>query len=403
MSAPASVNAPGARRLGWLLAASQAAETALDALMLARFVEHLGSGSLPLALAMRAGLDAVGSLLAERLLVGVGAAQRIAGAMVLGALLCGMSLAVPHQTWAIYAGFVGCSLVSRQRSIDFGVLTLDRLPRGRRVHHLPAIYAFGRLGALLSGGLLLLAGAHAVVAGAAAVCFLGAMTAAWRLRGAENEDPSVPVSVAASPGSHAMLAALMIGALALAAGRVALITQSGGILERAFDEHTLVRVLGGYGVVTTLLSLLLQVSYLKRWLAAGRLEWVNGVWGLGYLLGQLGLTLTSAVSPGLAVPLALGARWVDGELRAALRGPVTNLLYEVMPAVDRRRARTWVIGVTVPLGGLIAGLTLNRLGSPPVLAWTGAAAGVCVGISTLIQGRLWGRARVGLSIDRDQS
>ncbi|MEZ4234164.1 MAG: hypothetical protein R3B89_33630 [Polyangiaceae bacterium] len=402
MSGPASLHTQGARRLGLLLASAQAGETALDALMLARFVEQIGATALPLALAMRAGVDAVGSVLAERLLGRFPAARRIAAMMALGGALCVLSLVV-REAWAIYVGFVGCSLVTRQRSIDFGVLTLERLPRGRREHHLPGVYALGRVGALLSGGVLLIAGAHAVVALLAAFGFLAATVAAGGAAGADSPDPAAPASVTESQGSHGMLTALMLGALALAAGRVALITQSGGILERAFDEHTLVRVLGGYSVVTALVSLLLQISFLRRWLSGGQLEWVNGIWGLGYLLGQLGLALTSGVSPGLAVPLALGARWVDGELRAALRGPVTNLLYEVMPARDRRRARTWVIGVTVPLGGLVAGLALNQVGSSPVLAWTGGVAGLCVGISTLIQGRLWARSRVGLSIGRDQS
>ncbi len=368
MGGPTSVSAPGARRLGWLLASAQAGETALDALMLARFVEHIGSAGLPLALAVRAGLDALGSLLAERFLGGFGAAQRITGAMFLGAGLCALSLFAGHASWAIYIGFIGCSLVTRQRSIDFGVLTLERLPRGRREHHLPSVYALGRVGALASGAVLLALGAHFLVAALAALGFFAAMASAWGSRGGAGTEAATPPSATAMGGSHGMLAALMFGALALAAGRVALITQSGGILEHAYDEHTLVRVLGGYSVVTALLSLLLQVSYLRRWLAAGHLEWINGAWGLGYLLGQLGLALTSLVSPAAAVPLALGARWVDGELRAALRGPVTNLLYEVMPAADRRRARTWVIGVTVPLGGLAAGVALSRLGSPPILA-----------------------------------
>ena len=398
-----SPSAPGAGGLGWLLACAQLGETALEAFVLARFVERIGAAALPLALALRAGMDALGSVLDERLLTNFSAALRIALATALGTALCVVSLLRPFDHWAIYLCFVAGSLVTRQRSIDFGVLTLEKLARGERAERLPGIYALGRIGALGSGGVLLLAGSSGLVMLLAACGFAVACGFATVMHFSQRFETPAPPSLTAGAGSHRMLIALMIGALALAAGRVALITQSGGLLSHAFDEHSLIRVLGGYNVATALVSLLIQIAILRRWLAAGRLEWVNGIWGLGYLLGQLGLALASSVSPVLMVPLALGARWVDGELRAALRGPVTNLLYEVMPPEDRRRARTWVIGVTVPVGGLVAGLLLSHLDSPQLLAWTGGIAGVCVGVSTLIQGRLWARSRVGLSIDHQQS
>ncbi|MCB9606347.1 MAG: hypothetical protein H6716_07140, partial [Polyangiaceae bacterium] len=164
-----SRSAPGAGGLGWLLACAQLGETALEAFVLARFVERIGAAALPLALAIRAGMDAVGSVLAERLLSRLSAASRIALATGLGTVLCLVSLFRPFDHWAIYLCFVAGSLVTRQRSIDFGVLTLEKLARGERAERLPGIYALGRIGALASGALLLLAGSRGVVMVLAAI------------------------------------------------------------------------------------------------------------------------------------------------------------------------------------------------------------------------------------------
>lgn len=390
-------------RLAWLMGSAQAAETTVDALVLARFLEHLGAAALPLALAMRAVMDAAGSIAAERALGDAHSARRISAALYLGLLLCAVLLVAPSWHYGIYGVFILISLVTRQRSIDFGVLALESVPRGKREAALPTIYAAGRVGSMLSGGLLLLAGSSTLVAVGAMLGFALALRWAAQFHAACAADPAVPASQVSEQGPRSMLLALLVGAVALAVGRVALVTQSGGILAAAFDEHSLVRVLGAYNVVAALLSLVLQLTFVRGLLGRGKLPWVNGSWGIGYLLGQLGLGLAHLSAAGLGVVgLALTARLMDGELRAALRGPITNLLYEVMPRPDRRRARTWVIGVAVPLGGLLAGLSLHELGSPSVLAWVGMISGAFVCLTTLTQGLLWSKARLSLSSDHDQ-
>ncbi len=405
--APPGGPAPGLgseARLAWLLGSAQAAETAIDALILARFIEQLGAAALPLALALRAVVDAVGSIAAERALGGVHSARRISAALGLGWLLCGAMLLAPSWHLGIYGVFVLISLVTRQRAIDFGVLALEALPRGKREAALPTVYAAGRVGSMLSGGLLLLAGSSALVAIGAMLGFALAFGWAGRFSAVSAADAAAPASEVTEHGPRSMLLALLIGAVALAVGRVALVTQSGEILAAAFDEQSLVRVLGAYNIVAALVSLGLQLTFVRGLLGRGKLPWVNGSWGIGYLLGQLGLGLAHLAAVGWGVVgLALGARLVDGELRSALRGPITNLLYEAMPRQDRRRARTWVIGVAVPLGGLVAGLLLHRLGSPSVLAWVGIISGAFVCATSLAQGLLWSKARLSLSSDREQS
>lgn len=391
-------------RLAWLMGSAQAAETAIEALILARFVEQIGAAALPLALALRAVVDAVGSIAAERALSKSHSGQRISAALCLGLILCCALVLVPSWYYGIYGVFVLSSLVARQRSIDFGVLTLEAIPRGKREGALPTIYAAGRVGSLLSGGLLLVAGSSTLAAIGALLAFAFALRWAGQFSPGGAPDAAAPEShVGEERGPRSMLLALLVGALALAVGRVALVTQSGGILAAAFDEQRLVRVLGAYSVVAALLGLGLQLTFVRGLLARGKLPWVNGSWGLGYLLGQLGLGLTHAAGSGLGVVgVALGARLMDGELRSALRGPITNLLYEAMPRQDRRSARTWVIGVAVPLGGLVAGLALHQLGTPGVLAWVGMISGALVCLTSLSQGLLWSKARLSLSSDRDQ-
>ena len=95
-----------------------------------------------------------------------------------------------------------------------------------------------------------------------------------------------------------------------------------------------------------------------------------------------------------SVAVALGARMVESELRNGIRTPVANLLYEAIPATERARARTLVIGVTVPLASLAGGVALGLLKARPIpLAILGMGAAVALCLTSWAQNRGWRASR----------
>jgi len=188
-----------------------------------------------------------------------------------------------------------------------------------------------------------------------------------------------------SPHSRRLLIAIVLGAIALALGRLALTTQSGAILERSYDESELNRVLGLYFIGANVIAMLLQVTVVSRALGGRGLPLLNSLWSLAYLAAQALLVF----GPPL-VAVALSARLVEGELRNAVRTPVANLLYEAIPPARRAAARTLVIGITVPVASLLGGLGLAALGAhATLLAALGLAAALALVLTSLAQNRAW--------------
>jgi hypothetical protein len=180
---------------------------------------------------------------------------------------------------------------------------------------------------------------------------------------------------------------ILVGAVALAVGRLALTTQSGAILEAHYDEAALARVFGVYFALANLLGLVLQLGLVGRVLRAGGLPWLNTGWSALYLSAQALLAFGPAI-----VPVALGARLVESELRNAARTPVANLLYEGLPPERRAGARTWVIGVAIPLASLAAGAALALSSwTSALLSLVGVTAALVLLAATLAQNRAWRR------------
>jgi hypothetical protein len=180
-----------------------------------------------------------------------------------------------------------------------------------------------------------------------------------------------------------LLAATLVGAVALAIGRLALVTQSSTVLAERYTERELVHVLGLYFLCANAFALVLQVAAVGRSLARGGLAVLNSGWALLYLGAQLLLSFAPPL-----VLVALAARMVESELRNAVRTPVASLLYEAMPPERRASARTLVIGVAVPVASVVGGLLLLWLDTHP------AALGVLgVGAATLLFAATWAQNR----------
>lgn len=399
----ASSDWPTVRRLGGVLAASNLAEVLAEGAATAALLARVGAAALPLALALRASCEVVVSLGYDRMTRRRSPQRTLSLAQWLSALALLLCAAVFEGRWGAYAVFVTLSSFTRLRVIHFGVLSLSELgeaaPRA-----LPAVYAAGRLGAILAGPLLALSTwiglaplfiVAAASQGLAVVLLRNARgSAAMSTRHAAafaqlDDAPPSTFQGAATPAGGNMVTAILLATIALAVGRLALTTQSGAILEARFDEHRLAQVLGVYFAVANLGALLLQIGWVGRALGSGRLPLLNSGWAVVYLGAQTALAWL-APSAGLA----LAARGVEGELRNAVRTPVANLLYDVLPVAQQARSRTWVIGVALPLASLCAGALLTWLGSsPPTLAAFGITAGVALLAATLWQNRIWTDAR----------
>lgn len=387
------------------MALSSFVEVLTEGAALVALLSRVGAPALPLALALRAAAEVVASLCIDRW-ARPRSPWAVVGALQLGSalLLALLALLIPTASGPLLA-FVVVGVLTRLRVIHFGVLALAALA-SRAARTLPVVYGLGRAGAILAGPALAIGGSLgpsvAFALGAAAQA-AGALwshrVARYELRPASEADLSVELEAPASlvgsgsPATSArgLLAAIVVGSVALAIGRLALTTQSGAILEARFDELALARVLGLYFALAGTVAVLLQLGAVGRWLQRGALPVLNLGWATCYLLAQAGLSL---LPPSAA--LALGARAVESELRNAVRTPIANLLYEVLPPERRAQSRTWVIGVALPLASVVGGLTLAALKSDPtLLAALGMAAAVVLVLATAAQNRAYLRAIAG--------
>jgi len=398
------------RRLSLVLGLTTAAEFLVEGVVTSAFLARIGAASLPTALAVRAGAEAVLSLLYERVSARWSARAAMLGAVLVAVLLYAVSAAALGWAAGVWAAYVLASVVARIKTIHFGVLALADLPGPSAGRALPVVFAAGRLGAIAAGPVVTFGGPvlgpRNVVIGAAAVYALSALVlrrepvnpgaAAPPPSGAYSESegpisispsqrPPAPGPSAVSPHSRRLLIAIVLGAIALALGRLALTTQSGAILERSYDESELNRVLGLYFIGANVIAMLLQVTVVSRALGGRGLPLLNSLWSLAYLAAQALLVF----GPPL-VAVALSARLVEGELRNAVRTPVANLLYEAIPPARRAAARTLVIGITVPVASLLGGLGLAALGAhATLLAALGLAAALALVLTSLAQNRAW--------------
>jgi hypothetical protein len=394
-----------ATRLGAVIGLFTLADFLVEGAVMSAFLARLGAGHLPAALAARAVAEVVLSVAYARVAVRLGP-RRALGLLAFGSsLLLALVAALLGTQAGVVGAFVAASVVARLKVIHFGVLALAELPDDAAGRALPAIYACARIGALVAGPLLALSAragnlSLSLFAGAA-VYGLGALVLSrGRARAPDAMPPSLPFAeepVPSAPGgarnpsaSSRLLGAIVIGAVALAVGRLALTTQSGAILEAHYSEAELAQVLGLYFTIANAIGLALQLLVVGRLIHAGGLPILNTSWSLLYVVAQLLLAFGPA-----AVAIALTGRLVESELRNAARTPVANLLYEGLPEERRAAARTLVIGVVIPLASLAAGAGLAVSSrSAGVLSAVGVSAAVVLLLASLAQNQAWRRARL---------
>lgn len=388
---------PRLAELGSVMSLTTFGDFVLEGAVTAAFLARIGPGSLPLALAVRAVAEVVVSLVFDRVTASLSPRRALAIATFAGSLLLPVCALFVDRAYGVWAAYVLASVVARLKIIHFGVLALAELPGARSLRVLPLLHAGGRLGAMLAGPFVLALGPRT---GAPSLLLASAFVyglSAWFLRESAGKvpvsssevhtfvDSEIPPSsllsvdtVSESAGAR-LLYATLVGAVALAIGRLALVTQSGTILAKHYSEAELTHVLGMYFLVANSFALALQVVLVGRWLVRGGLAFLNSGWALLYLAAQL---LLSFAPPFVLV--ALGARMVESELRNSVRTPVASLLYEALPPERRAFARTLVIGVAVPLTSVVGGVLLVLLDAHPT-----ALSSLGIGAALLLFAASW--------------
>lgn len=125
------------------------------------------------------------------------------------------------------------------------------------------------------------------------------------------------------------------------------------IFNAAFPtDAELARFFGVYTVVSSLVALMIQSFLTGRMIQLLGVSSANLFYPITTCVAFLGTALSYSVGPGIF------ARFNQEGLRKCVYHPVGNLLYNAIPPKQRARSITFNEGIVVPLGTILAGLSL---------------------------------------------
>lgn len=386
--------------LGLVHAALGAAIAAGDTTVQATFVARAGSERLFLVLACNALLSPLVALGFARVVgrrtsrATMAAACAFAVATSVGAL--GMLL-VPGErpAWAV-AAYVAHELASTIVTVHWGVFLLSHLGGGAAMRGVAVVYAASRAGAVVAGlaiGPLVVSTGSVGGLGLAAACFVGAALLALSARRGERASlDSVPPAAGERRATASalqlmtrspLLRAIAIATAAMILTRVLLRFQQQSVLE-SHGERALAGMLGLYTAGANVVGVVLQLGLVGRLLARVGLTRANLLYASATVLAQVALLGAAAL------PAALGARFVDGELKDAIKTPLSSLFYEAFPRAERAQARAVILSAVSPAANLAGAGALAALAathSPWGSAAAGAAACALFVAATVVQNR----------------
>lgn len=386
--------------LGLVHAAIGAAIAAGDTTVQASFMARAGSERLFIVLLCNALLSPLVAMAFARAVGRRTSRMTMVAACTFGVATsaCGLGMLVvagDRPEWAI-AAYVAHELASTIVTVHWGVYLLSHLGGGAAVRGVAVVYAASRAGAALAGlaiGPLVGVGGTASGLALAAACFVGAGLIALRTRRDQRTSldsvPPAPSEERATAGAwrlmvrSPLLRAIALATAAMVLTRVLLRFQQQTVLE-SHREQALAGMLGLYAAAANVVGVVLQLGLVGRLLARLGLTRANLLYAGATVLAQLSLAGAAAV------PAALGARFVDGELKDAIKTPLSSLFYEAFPRGERAHARAAILSAVSPAANLVGAAALATLGalhSP--IASTAAGGAVCVAfvLSTLLQNR----------------
>ena len=396
-------------RLGAVHAMMGGAMAAGDATVQALFLSRAGADQLPKVLLVRALVSPILAWLYTRMLrpTALGGAEAAPpdGRRVLAAMALVVAAVIASAPFALRLGPAGAlgvyavqEVLSGLLTIHWGVYLLEHLAADRARRGVATVYAASRAGAALAGALL--APVVMLVGAASALWFVAFLYAAIAPLAflpkhdlarpslpperipAEELAPSRPSRP--SVDARALAAALVAATAAMVLLRYTLRYQQQSVLDD-LSEDPLARLLGLYAFGANLLGIVLQIVVTGRLLDRFGVARANLAYASAAVVAQGSLALFGGVGA------ALLARFADGELKHALKTPVSPLFYEAFPKAQRAAARALVLGLASPVAQVLAALLLHALvvvGSTAALV-TGAVASALYLGATVWQNRAY--------------
>lgn len=391
--------------------------TIADGVAVSLFASRIGADRLPAWYSATAVLSLlmIGMYLTQ--------ATRHSGGRVFGWILGAIS-ALFIAAWIAYQNFggtipLGTLFVTREIALTmvlmhFGTFLQDYFLRSELNRLLPVIYAGGRLGGIIGGGMLgWLAAKIGTIHLVPVVVLL--LVVAWvgivrisRSIPAQIEDE--PLNQATTPTDQVpvsrgtavkifllqvcqcpLLGWLTATTLLFIMCRWFLAYQYTAFFEVHFDNDVeLATFLGRYTQIALAISLVLQLFVINRmvgWLGVATTHTIYSILVMGGLVGNVFL---------VGIPIAVASRFLESELRFGLRNPVNQMMVNRFAKKMRIVVRGWSLGWLIPTGtliasGMIAGLL--RIG-PQAVGLVGILLGIAFVISAI---------RVGKAFDQFKS
>jgi ATP/ADP translocase len=377
--------------------------TIADGVAVSLFASRIGADRLPAWYSATAVLSLVmiGMYLTQ--------ATRHSGGRVFGWILGAIStiFAAAWLAYQIYGGTVplGTLFVTREIALTmvlmhFGTFLQDYFLRSELNRLLPVIYAGGRLGGIIGGGMLgWLASRIGTVHLVPLVVIL--LVIAWvgivritqsvpeQLEEEELSQPALPTGQETDSRRTAikrfllqvcqcpLLGWLTATTLLFIMCRWFLAYQYTAFFEVHFDNDVeLASFLGRYTQIALTISLFLQLFVVNRmvgWLGVSTTHTLYSMLVMGGLMGNVFF---------VGIPIAVASRFLESELRFGLRNPVNQMMVNRFAKKMRIVVRGWSLGWLIPTGtliasGMIAGLI--RIGPQAV-----GAVGILLGIAFVV-------------------
>lgn len=389
--------------------------TLADGLSISMLVKRVGAESLPYAYAA----VAVANLVAIGLYVRT--VERVSGTRMLQGILTltGGSLIV--LWWLIHtkpeAPWYGVVFTVREVAytlllMHFGTVVQSYFTRAHLVRSMPLIYAGGRVGGLLGGGVLSVSASRfalpSLLLMCAGIALFGVVATGWVARRygevdsrADNEcstnlrdDKERDLDRNARTGLRSFLhfvhaSPLMrwhtVASILFVICRLILNYQHNTYFEGHFaDESAFASFLGTYVMIALVLSLVMQLVVINRMVAWFGLKAAQ----LGYGLTVVGAMLLNTA--GMDLSRAIFSRLVERELRFGWRNPLNQLVINKFSRPLRVRVRAWSMGMLIPgstiaASSMLAGLTAV----PAAIAATGLGFGLAYLTSLTRMNRTW--------------
>lgn len=387
--------------------------TIADGVAVSLFASRIGADRLPAWYSATAVLSLV--------MIGIYLTQvtRHSGGRVFGWILGGIAaiFITAWITYRLYGGTtpLGMLFITREIALTmvlmhFGTFLQDYFLRSELNRLLPIIYAGGRVGGIIGGGLLgWLAQRIGTVQLVPVVVLL--LLAAWagifRIgrtvspREEHEGEPTIAPETTNEIESRGLAINRFLGhlrtcpllgwltatTLLFIGCRWFLAYQYTSSFEVQFDNDIeLAGFLGRYTQVALGISLFLQLFVVNR--MVGRLgvsttHTIYSVLVMGGLLGNLLVT---------GLPIAMASRFLESELRFGLRNPVNQMMVNRFTKKMRIAVRGWSLGWLIPTGTLIASAmiaSLIRTGGSVAVGTVGLLLGIAFVISAIGVGKAY--------------